>query len=113
MDAVEKILYEAVYGITSSLMEDNFDVFCKSIDAIQQTKWKSLERNLYGKELIAAESIIRDAGARSVGMSSLGPMLYFFGNDIDGIVGKVKKEMPSCVCLKTSFNNSARILEND
>ena len=112
-DDVDRILYEAVYGITSSLMESDFDVFCKSIDAIQQTKWKSLERNLYGKELMTAESIIRDAGANCVGMSSLGPMLYFFGNDIDGIVGKVKREMASCVCLKTSFNNSARILEND
>lgn len=112
-DAVEKVLYEAVYGITSSLMEDNFDVFCKSIDAIQQTKWKSLERNLYGKELMTAESIIRRAGAQCVGMSSLGPLFYFFGNDIDDIVRKVKMEVPSCICLKTTFNNSARILEND
>ena len=110
---VESILYEAVYGVTSALMEVDFDVFCKSIDTIQQTKWKFLERNLYGKELIAAESIIRNAGAKCVGMSSLGPLLYFFGNDIDGIIGKVKKEMSSCVCLKTSFNNSVRILEND
>lgn len=112
-DAVEKILYEAVYGITSSLMEENFDVFCQSINAIQQSKWKSLERNLYGNELITAESIIRRAGAQCVGMSSLGPLLYFFGNDIDDIVRKVKIEAPSCICLNTTFNNSARILEND
>lgn len=110
---VESILYEAVYGITSALMEDDFDVFCKSIDTIQQTKWKSLERNLYGKELIAAESIIRNAGAKCVGMSSLGPLLYFFGNDIDAIVDHAKKDMPSCVCFKTSFNNSSRVVEYD
>lgn len=112
-DAVEKILYEAVYGITSSLMEENFDVFCQSINAIQQTKWKSLERNLYGKELISAESIIRKAGARSIGMSSFGPLLYFFGDDIDIIVEKVKVAMPECFCFKTLFNNIGRILEND
>lgn len=111
--AVEKILYEAVYGITSSLMEEDFDTFCQSINAIQQTKWKALERNLYGNELIIAESIIRRAGAQCVGMSSLGPLFYFFGNDIDDIVRKVKMEVPSCICLKTTFNNSARILEND
>lgn len=112
-DTVEKVLYEAVYGITSSLMEENFDVFCKSIDTIQQTKWKSLERNLYGKELITAESIIRCAGAQCVGMSSLGPLLYFFGDKIDEIVIKVKREMPQCVCFKTFFNNSCRIVEHD
>ena len=112
-DTVEKVLYEAVYGITSSLMEENFDVFCKSIDTIQQTKWKSLERNLYGKELITAESIIRCAGAQCVGMSSLGPLLYFFGDKIDEIVIKVKREMPQCVCFKTFFYNSGRIVEHD
>lgn len=112
-DSVEKILYEAVYGITSSLMEDNFNVFCQSIDAIQQTKWKLLERVLYGKKLQTAESIIRNAGAICVGMSSLGPLLYFFGNDIDKIVEKVKVAMPECVCFRTSFNNIGRILEYD
>lgn len=109
----ETILYEAIYGITSSLMESDFGVFCKSIDAIQQTKWKMLERDLYGKELFTTESIIRDAGAKCVGMSSLGPMLYFFGDDIDCIIKKVQTEAPQCVCLKTSFNNSSRIVIHD
>ena len=109
----ETILYEAVYGITSSLMESDFGVFCKSIDAIQQTKWKMLERDLYGKELFATESIIRNTGAKCVGMSSLGPMLYFFGDDIDCIIKKVQTEAPQCVCLKTSFNNSSRIVIHD
>ena len=94
-------------------MESDFDVFCKSIDSIQYTKWKSLERNLYGKELMTAESIIRNAGAKCVGMSSLGPLLYFFGDDIDVIVANVKAEMPYCVCFKSSFNNSDRIIEHD
>lgn len=112
-DDVERILYEAVYGITSSLMESDFDVFCNSVNAIQQTKWKSLERDLYGKELLAAESIIRNAGAKCVGMSSLGPLLYFFGDDIDRVVNNVKKEMPECVCFITCFNNASRIVEHD
>lgn len=112
-NSVESILYEAVYGVTSSLMEEDFNTFCKSIDVIQQTKWKLLERSLYGKELMSAESIIRKAGARCVGMSSLGPMLYFFGDDIDNIVGQAKKEMPLHVCFKTSFNNSSRVVEHD
>lgn len=110
---VETILYESVYGITSSLMENDFDVFCKSIDAIQNTKWKTLERNQYGKELKDTESIIKKAGAKCVGMSSLGPMLYFFGDDIDTIVKKIKQEIPQCFCSKTSFNNSKRIVVDD
>ena len=110
---VEKILYEAVYGVTSSLMENDFNAFCESINTIQQTKWKSLERNLYGEAITEVENIIRKNGARSVGMSSLGPLLYFFGDDIEDIVEKVNHEMPQCVCIKTSFNNLRRIVEND
>ena len=72
-----------------------------------------LERDLYGKELFAIESIIRTAGAKCVGMSSLGPMLYFFGDDIGRVIKKVQTEAPQCVCLKTSFNNSSRIVIHD
>ena len=110
---VEKILYEVVYGVTSSLLENDFKAFCESINAIQQTKWKSLERNLYGETIIEAEKTIRKNGARCVGMSSLGPMLYFFGDDIEGSVEKVNREMSQCVCFKTTFNNLSRIVEND
>ena len=110
---VEKILYESVYGATSSLMENNFKMFCNSINTIQQTKWKSLERNLYGDTIIEVEDTIRKNGARCVGMSSMGPMLYFFGDDIENIVEKVSCEMPHCVCFKTTFNNASRIVEND
>ena len=112
-NAVESILYESVYGISSSLLEKDFNTFCKSLDSIQKTKWKSLERNLYGDELKKVESVIRKAGAKCVGMSSLGPLLYFFGEDIDGIVNRVNADLTGCKCYKTSFNNSGRILEYD
>lgn len=112
-EAVENILYESVYGISSSLLENDFDTFCKSVDSIQKTKWKSLERNLYGDELKMLESLIRKAGAKCVGMSSLGPLLYFFGEDIDGIVARVNADLTGGQCYKTSFNNSGRILEYD
>lgn len=111
--SIEPILYEAVYGVTSALVEEDYDAFCKSIDAIQQTKWKSLERSLYGEDLSKIETIIRNAGARCIGMSSLGPMLYFFGENVDGIVDMINNEIPNGICLKTTLNNSSRIIEDD
>lgn len=112
-EAVEKILYESVYGISSSLLENDFNTFCLSVDSIQKTKWKSLERGLYGDELKIIESVIRRAGAKCVGMSSLGPLLFFFGENIDGIVDRVNADLAGGQCYKTSFNNSGRILEYD
>ena len=110
---VEKILYESIYGVTSSLLENDLKAFCESINVIQQNKWKSLERNLYGKTIIEVENTIRKNGAWCVGMSSLGPMLYFFGDDIEYCVERVSYEIPQCVCFKTTFNNLSRIVEND
>lgn len=112
-EAVENILYESVYGISSSLLENDFNTFCKSVDSIQETKWKSLERDLYGTDLKVVESLIRKAGAKCVGMSSLGPLLYFFGEDVDSIIDRVNADLTGGKCYKTSFNNSSRILEYD
>lgn len=112
-ESAEHILYEAIYGVSAALIENDFNVFCQSINALQLTKWKQLERDLYGGGLNEVEERIKTSGAKSVGMSSLGPMLYFFGDNIDGIVENVKRSIPQCACFKTSFNNSARIVEND
>lgn len=112
-EAVDDILYEAIYGVASALMERDYETLCKSVDAIQKTKWKSLERNLYGEELMNIESVIKKYGARCVGMSSLGPLLYFLGDNIDDIIDNVKHEIPSCTCFRTRFNNQGRIVKND
>lgn len=109
----EKILYEAVYGITSSIMEKNFETFCKAVDSIQLTKWKQLERDIYGSDLSKVEVAIRKAGASCIGMSSFGPLLYFFGDNIDGIIERIKRNAPQVDCFKTSFNNSGRMVEYD
>ncbi len=110
---VEDVLYDAVYGITTSLMEEDFETFCKAIDSIQHTKWKQLERALYGYELSEVEDSIRRAGARCIGMSSLGPLLYFFGDNIDGIIERVEINAPQADFFKASLNNSGRVVAYD
>lgn len=107
---VEDILYESVYGITAAVIDNDFDTFCASIDAIQKTKWKELERGIYGEQIINTDTLLRNAGARCVGMSSLGPLLYFFGANIEQIVDIIHMTLPEAICCKTSFNNSGRTI---
>ncbi len=111
--SVEEILYEAVYGITASLIDDNYPVFCTAVNAIQTTKWKSMERSIYGNELYELENKIKSYGADCVGMSSLGPMLFFMGENLDQIISNINKEFPSAVCYKSYFNNQGRIVSYD
>jgi beta-ribofuranosylaminobenzene 5'-phosphate synthase family len=112
-DSVGRILYESIYGVTSSIIEGDYDVFCASVNAIQYTQWKYLERSLYGNLLIELEKKIKLLGADCVGMSSLGPMLFFTGKDINILVEKIIKDIPGIICYKASFNNQGRIIKHD
>lgn len=111
--SIESILYEAVYGITSSIIEHDYDVFCKSVNTIQSSQWKYLERLLYGEELIKLEQKIKSLGADCVGMSSLGPVLFFTGKNINNIIEIISNDIPETICYNSSFNNKGRIINND
>ena len=110
--SVKDILYEAVYGITSSIVEDDKSIFCKSLGKLQCSKWKNAERQLYGKQLIELEIGILSLGASVVGMSSLGPMLFFLGEAIEDIPQKLKNKFPQTSCFITTINNDSRLIIN-
>ena len=110
---VYEILYEATYGITSSVLENDYATFCKAINAIQLTRWKFLERSIYGKELVEIESIIKSLGADCVGMSSLGPSLFFMGENIEEIIAKISSTLPNSFCYLAQLNNQGRIVSYD
>ena len=86
-----EILYHTIYGCLSSIIEKDKNSFFESINQIQKTKWKSLERSLYKGIIREYEELLFSAGATAIGMSSLGPLLYFFSNDpIEEVMSKSK-----------------------
>lgn len=111
--SVESILYEAAYGITPSIIENDYYVFCKSINAIQSTQWKLLERSLYGERLLDLEQKIKSLGADCIGMSSLGPLLFYTGKNIDSINERISNDIPETIVYSTSFNNIGRKISYD
>lgn len=110
---VNDILYESVYGITSSIIEADYLTFCESIKKIQSTPWKFKEREQYGFELTNLENDIYSFGADCVGMSSFGPLLFFMGKDINSINKKISTKYPNTICYIANLNNNARIITND
>lgn len=108
LEDVKSILYEIIFGIAGSLKDTNFQAFCDAVNNLQQTKWKALERGVYGKELQKIERYIKETGAMAVGMSSLGPMLYFLGKDIPCIIDQLKKVYVNSIFIEAKFNNNAR-----
>lgn len=105
---INEILYHAIYGVLASVEENDLATFKRAIKHIQCTQWKSLERSIYGKEIERVEQILYDNGADAVGMSSLGPMLFFTADNVDQVVRKICAKYPELICFKTQSNNSPR-----
>lgn len=98
---VMEVLYHMVFGATAAVAEDDRHTFNQAIDAVQRSVWKAAERSRYGADLREIEKELRRAGAAGVGMSSLGPTLYFDAAQFDpaklipNILGSVFITKPS------------------
>lgn len=93
--AVYKTLYHVVYGLYASLKENELDTFCQALIEIQKCKWKQLERSIYGKKLLEYEKLLYQSGAKAVGMSSLGPTLFFISENNERVMKTIKKNYPT------------------
>ncbi|WP_105435800.1 beta-ribofuranosylaminobenzene 5'-phosphate synthase family protein [Neorhizobium tomejilense] len=80
---VMEVLYHMVFGAAAAVAEDDRHTFNQAIDAVQKSVWKAAERSRYGADLREIEEQLRRAGAAGVGMSSMGPTLYFDATQFD------------------------------
>ncbi|ABI72979.1 beta-ribofuranosylaminobenzene 5'-phosphate synthase family protein [Shewanella frigidimarina] len=82
--------YISVFGILSSVISENYKSFCMSINNTQNTKWKKLEIEFAGEPVIKLIENLKKSGADAVGMSSLGPGVYFFSKEPELVFDKIK-----------------------
>lgn len=108
-----KVLYHVTYGVLASVMENDRNTFAKAIKEIQKCQWKKAERSLYGNELIDVENVLYECGAEAVGMSSLGPTLFFVAKDIEKVVSKSKVLLPKSQLFVADVNNNGRSISYD
>lgn len=100
--------YASIFGVLSAVLEQDYQAFTSAINQMQCTKWKRLEAEQYGRELERARSSLRQLGADCVGMSSLGPALYFFGScERLREISDLQAEL-DCEVLLTMPNNFGR-----
>jgi len=107
---VNETLYHVIYGLAASALERDLGTFSQAIKEIQGCTWKSLERVLHGDRLLALERDIYEAGAAAVGMSSLGPCLFFLGGDLGRLADSLSEKRPEHLWLTTAICNSSRSL---
>lgn len=105
---VYETVYYTLFGLYAALREADRSAFCEALKAVQNCAWKQAERREYGDELLEIEHAIYTAGADAVGMSSLGPSLFFLADDVNRVVETMREVRPDCEWLATRPDNSGR-----
>lgn len=107
-DKVYETVYHTLFGLYAALREADRAAFCTALKAVQNCAWKLAERREYGEALFELEKTIYAAGADAVGMSSLGPSLFFLADDVNSVVSKMREMRPDCDWLITRPDNRGR-----
>lgn len=68
--------YVALFELYAAAAEVDFSAFCRGVERMQLSAWKRAERAEFGEALATIGKGLLGAGARCVGMSSLGPLLF-------------------------------------
>ncbi|MGY6274599.1 beta-ribofuranosylaminobenzene 5'-phosphate synthase family protein [Methylomonas sp. MgM2] len=107
-DKVYETVYHTLFGLYAALREADRAAFCAALKAVQNCAWKLAERREYGEALMEIEQALYAAGAQAVGMSSLGPSLFFLADDVNSIVTAMRQSRPDCDWLITRPDNRGR-----
>ena len=107
-----EVLYHATMGTYSAAVEQNYDQFCWSLNAIQGCAWKTAEIALYGDAVLNCIDAIRSDGADAAGMSSLGPCVYFFANEPKKVYERCSRVNSAWRAIFAQRTNSGRKILN-
>lgn len=80
--------FHSLFGVHASILESDYARFCDAVNAIQGTQWKQAEWEVHDSTLLEIRNVLMQNGADCVGLSSLGPALYFFANDVNKVIDK-------------------------
>jgi beta-ribofuranosylaminobenzene 5'-phosphate synthase len=112
-NSVYETTYHTLFGLYAALKENNKAAFCAAIKAIQGCMWKRLEREEYGQGLMDLETSLYLCGAEAVGMSSLGPSLFFLAENVNDVIVKMNALFVDCELFVTQPENQGRIVKYD
>lgn len=107
-EAAYEAIYHAIFGLYAAIREQDRVVFIRALKSIQECAWKKAERLEYGDKLSTIEQALYRCGADAVGMSSLGPSLFFLADDVDDVIYRMGQTGLNIECLVTRPLNSGR-----
>jgi beta-ribofuranosylaminobenzene 5'-phosphate synthase len=102
--------YHSVFGAFCSAKENDLENFRRSINEIQGTKWKSEELKYRGNEFLNMFEKLKSI-TQMVGLSSLGPLMYFMSDNIESALRSIRNELGAGRYAMATTNNIGRKIE--
>lgn len=106
--AVQEAAYHSVFGVAAAVLSKDFESFCSAVNAIQRTEWKSREIAAHKCDLRSTMSRMHTLGCDCVGLSSMGPALFFLSRDMHTVIPKLRTAFREASIHLASMNNNGR-----
>ena len=100
--------YHALFGVLGSVLSNDSSGFSCSLRNLQNCLWKRSEIGAYGTKISRIMSVLYKSGAQVVGMSSMGPTLFYLGPNCQTITERATRELSNCKFFITKARNSGR-----
>ena len=101
-------VYHAIFGVVASVIGHSKVQFASAVCALQDCKWKAGEIRSYGTQILSYITTLKQLGCDAVGMSSVGPALFFLAEDFDRMYSSLASRFPSDLLIHTRPRNRGR-----
>lgn len=100
--------YHSLLGATAAVATSDFHGFCDAVNALQRTAWKRREISAYGSAVASVMERMRERGCDGVGLSSMGPGLYYLAADFNRVTDALRDAFPDADIVSTVATNRGR-----
>ena len=114
IDDVKTIAHIVLLKIMPAIVQKDLLSFSEAINYIQTIGWKKVEIEKQDPIIKETMNFLRNNGGYGVGLSSWGPAIFCFGENLKTLELKIKEFLPDCFCFITRANNTgASIIEEE
>jgi beta-ribofuranosylaminobenzene 5'-phosphate synthase len=110
-EEVQRTLYLALFGVFAAAAEANLSTFAASLEELQSSAWKAAEWRAHGPGLPDVAAVLRNAGARGIGLSSMGPALFFCAQGV--LLHTLPEALRYSVLITKPRNCGRKVLVDD
>jgi len=111
---VQSISHIVLLKLLPAMIQSDLESFADAVDQIQSIGWKKVEINEQDEIVRQTMAFLSDNGGRGVGLSSWGPAIFCFGEDLKHLEKMtnefLEENNPEGYCFLTRANNTGAMV---